>query len=353
MTSTSIPSSLATFEDMARRFALGELDDKQRLDVEERLVVDPEAHETLLLVADDLAEDYLDGALSERERRGFEQHYLAAGPEPRKRLQLLAALRSKATAAGQPRPVATPPPVTPRAASIGRLARVCLEYPQWASAALVALMVWSAFGGWLAIERVRQPGVTRPRNNVQTVPPAEVVPRGTPAPSPTTRVDRGAHERQADRPASAVEVDRPTPSPAVKNALPFGRPVSSLLPLQPVFRLRTGLQRSAGDMPRVLIPAGATIVQLDLELPPPAAGSSAHRATIVDPDGEPIYQVALRGVVPGTRATPLSVPTIYLPRGDYRVVVTAPASDGTAQTVATFPFRVLPEPPAARHQTPP
>ena len=59
-----------------KQFVLGALDDDHRLEVEQRLVTEPETFEALELVEAELVEAYAEDALSSAERLGFERHYL-------------------------------------------------------------------------------------------------------------------------------------------------------------------------------------------------------------------------------------------------------------------------------------
>src|SRR5215212_4438237 len=59
-----------------KRYLLGELDEEPRLEIEERLVMDPEFFELLGPSEDELTEEYVEGVLSPAERIGFERHFL-------------------------------------------------------------------------------------------------------------------------------------------------------------------------------------------------------------------------------------------------------------------------------------
>jgi hypothetical protein len=323
MTTPSAPP----FEAVARRFALGELDGATRLAVEERIVVDEEAHETLMLVADDLAEDYLDGALTDAERQGFEQHYLAIY-EHRAQLRLLEALRSRSTApASTPGPVPVPMPVPmpvskpwwQRAPLVGTVTRACREYPQWAAAALVALMAWGAGSTWLILRPVPATAENVAR------PPTVPEPRRQPTPQP-----------------ASGQVGGPSVAALREQFFTHAARVAALATTPPEVALRSGLERSGGSMPRLAVPRDAVIVRLRIEIPS-TPGLAAYRAAILDQDGGQVYEVALPRVGPATKVASVLVPTAYLPRGDYRAVVTASAADGTPQRVAAFPFRVIPD----------
>jgi hypothetical protein len=74
-----------------RRYVLGSLGEDSRLQLEEKLVQDPDTFELLGVVEDELAEAYLDGTLTESERLAYDQH------DHQEHLEFLDALRSRAS----------------------------------------------------------------------------------------------------------------------------------------------------------------------------------------------------------------------------------------------------------------
>jgi hypothetical protein len=123
-----------------RRYVLGSLEEDARLQIEEKLVQDPDTFELLGVIEDELAEEYLDGTLPEPERVAYEEH------DHRDDLEFFSALRARASAAP------AEPSRTPGWDPAGWLKGMVLQ-PAWlgaAAALLVATLVGSA---WL----VRQP----------------------------------------------------------------------------------------------------------------------------------------------------------------------------------------------------
>jgi len=64
-------------ESNLRKYLLGNVSEEVRLELEERLMSDGDFFEELLLVKDDLTEDYIDHSLSEDERNKFETNFLS------------------------------------------------------------------------------------------------------------------------------------------------------------------------------------------------------------------------------------------------------------------------------------
>lgn len=316
MTTSAHPS----FEQAARLYALGALDDPRSLEVEERLVTDPGAYETLLAVSDDLAEDYLDGALSEDDRRRFEAHYLAI-PENQDRVRLLRLLRSQADAAP-----------APRTSGVWATASDAVRrHPHLAAAAILVLATWGAVSTWLVFERQQ-------RNDVAgRVPPSSrPAPAADPPPTPTASAAADAALRE--------RVDA-----AVRARLSAEGPLASATEPRE-FRLNAGVNRGGGSLARVAIPADATFVRLRLDAPP-AIAAPPYRARIVDAEGEEVYAVQMRRPRTENDSLSLAVPAEHLVRGDYRLVLIGVDQTGAPLTVGSYPFRVTAD--AAASTSPP
>jgi len=78
-----------------RRFLLGDLNDEGREQVEKRIFTDGEYRQEVLIVEDELLEDYALGELSERERELFRLHYLST-PRQMQKLRVSRALNKYA-----------------------------------------------------------------------------------------------------------------------------------------------------------------------------------------------------------------------------------------------------------------
>lgn len=78
-----------------RRYLLGELNDTEREKVEERLFTDSSYNEEALIVEEELLEDYVGGALSDRERELFLKNYLTT-PRQRHKLKVAMAFERQA-----------------------------------------------------------------------------------------------------------------------------------------------------------------------------------------------------------------------------------------------------------------
>jgi hypothetical protein len=131
------------FEKTLRRYVLDTLEEESRLKLEELLVKDSDAFEALGVIEDELTEEYLDGALGEAEKLGFERHYLSA-PDRAREPEFFSALRARASvsAAGQPHVSRWDP---------ARWFRPVSLQPAWLGAAAAVLVLSLAANAWLAL----------------------------------------------------------------------------------------------------------------------------------------------------------------------------------------------------------
>jgi anti-sigma factor RsiW len=75
-----------------RKYLLGELSPAEQSEVEERLFLDGEYFQQLLMAEDDLVDDYVYGELSPDERERFDNHFLST-PERYESLRIAQALK--------------------------------------------------------------------------------------------------------------------------------------------------------------------------------------------------------------------------------------------------------------------
>lgn len=79
-----------------RRYLLGQLANSARDDVEQNILVNEELFAELLIVEDELTDEYIDGRLSQADRGNFESHFLAT-PERQQNLRFARALKRYVT----------------------------------------------------------------------------------------------------------------------------------------------------------------------------------------------------------------------------------------------------------------
>lgn len=80
-----------------RRFLLGEVDEEERERIERRFISDPEAYKKIVVVEDELIEDYLEDSLTASDREKFLAQY-GHTPKERRRLRIVNAIKEHAIA---------------------------------------------------------------------------------------------------------------------------------------------------------------------------------------------------------------------------------------------------------------
>lgn len=310
-------------EKTLRRYALGDVQDELRSELEELLVTDPDAFEALGVVEDELIEEYLDGAATEADRLAFEGNFLTS-PRREARLRFARALRSRARLGTRAKTTA------PRTGTQARW------QPPWLG--LAAALAVSLVGNvWLAIRRPVQPnaaGLPAPIAQVQPAPPLQPI-GAVPSEGEDARaaLQRERDERlRAEARVEALQKElRPPPGGVATFALAAGA-LRSSGHAQPV--------TSPGAMQRVTPPSGALAVRLRLEL----SGDDypLYWAALVDADGEELWSASrLKSETEGEESAVFIVlPAALLPRGDYQVKLRGGAERERLETVGAYPFRV-------------
>ena len=136
-----------------RRYLLGELSDSEREQLEQRLITDGDYKEEVLMVEEELLEDYLAGLLSPQERELFHKNYLSA-PLQKQKLRMAQALHKYAAQTKVPAPK-----------SEGRQSRIQwllnalhlhngLMQLSWAVLVLIVVLV----GAWWVVKTLRGDG---------------------------------------------------------------------------------------------------------------------------------------------------------------------------------------------------
>jgi hypothetical protein len=109
------------------------------------------------------------------------------------------------------------------------------------------------------------------------------------------------------------------------------------------FDLAGGAIRAGGSLPRVVVPAGAVVVELRVELA--ANDYPAYRAAVLDEDGKEVWSSSKLTAEEqgGAVAVLLPVPRTLLPAGDYQVKLSGVPPSGDPEALGSYPFRVTRE----------
>lgn len=296
--------------------------------IEESLIEDERYFDRMLLVENELIEDYLRGALAAQEEQRFNTHFLVT-PERREKLRYLRAL-------AVPTPVAPPDKVVQTASapatSSGWQSLFAFMRPPnlLTTAAAATVVLFLIFGAilWLTRQASRH-------EPLLTEDPTRRATQNTslsPSPSPTAATTSPAparppqHERSL-RPGGSV---RPAPSKPTQPASP-----------PTVFALVSGVLRGSGVGTEKRIEPGSKTVELNLRL-----DLEGHyddfRIIVEDSDGREVarrsrLKMLTKGGLPTVVA---SFPSTLFKPDDYTVILGG-KTDGEYRDVDRYSFRIL------------
>ncbi|MCI0491078.1 MAG: hypothetical protein L0229_31195 [Blastocatellia bacterium] len=94
-------------DEKLKRYLMGELSPQARIEIEDLYLADQDFYERLLIVEDDLIDDYVRGTLSARDRNLFEENFLCSG-ERRERVEIARTLIAYSDANASSRPASLP-----------------------------------------------------------------------------------------------------------------------------------------------------------------------------------------------------------------------------------------------------
>lgn len=100
------------FQERIRLYLLGQLSDAAREEIERELLQNDEVYTEVLILEDELTDDYLNGSLTPTQRADFERHFLAS-PERQDDLQFARALQRHIANAAGARAVRSQTPIAP------------------------------------------------------------------------------------------------------------------------------------------------------------------------------------------------------------------------------------------------
>jgi hypothetical protein len=263
-----------------RQYLLGILAPEQTVELEERLLIDGELYEELLIAEDELVDQFLSGEMPDGERETVETHFLRA-PARQEQLLFAQALK-KYVSTNAPQAVDDPGARQETAGESpsgerGRekkslLSRFFPRSPALAFSLACALLLIIVGGIWLA-NRIRN----RP-NEPRTVWAIELAP---------------------------------------------------------------GLQRDNGGIRNFAIPANIDAVRLQLDLAENQYQS--YEAVVLDVDGRSVTtRKNLKAQsANGHQIVPVDVDPALLAPGDYRVKLSGLSAGGSLENLGSYPFKVL------------
>jgi hypothetical protein len=276
-----------------KQYLLGKLDAAGRERFEQRVITDPEYKDVVLMIEEELIEDFVAGGLTEDERQEFIRHFLAT-PQQRQRVKDIEALHAyfkhganAQTTSPAPDPTQPWPQISDR-----------FRLREWfsARAVLAALLaVVLVVGLYVGIRYLRD----RSEANWSVAFGQE-----------WARLN-GPQNSTLQVPAALQVVLTPT------------------------------VTRGGGEMTRVIAPAGTERMQIQLRLPPKQYTS--YQATLLAVDGRESFPLPPLSpqTINGTQVLPLNIPVKLLPRGDYELEVHGVGDDNPDTNPTLYDFRLV------------
>jgi hypothetical protein len=311
-------NEISDSEDLLTRFLLGEATERERAEVEDRLLTDDGFYARLLAAESDLMDAYVRSELPHRERLQFEKIFFSSVGQ-RERVEFARGLAQSTTRAHQ-KESAKSREVAQRLAQSslrkGLLASLFATRPGLSYAVAAAAVAVVGIAVWFAVERMRA------RVELQQV-----------------RTEGVAPERPVERPrASGGETPAvvSTPEHELKRQTPPAVPVFATITLAP------GSLRDGAAGGNLIIARGATYVRLLLQLE--EDNYQSYRANVSTPEGQKVWTGAARkDRVRDAQSVTLTLPAASLKRGDYVVELSGAVAGARSQPAAHYSFRVTRE----------
>jgi hypothetical protein len=305
-----------------RRYLLGDLAEEQCEDLEERLLTDDETFQELLLVEDELVNDYVSGELPSVDREKFRNHFLCT-PDRRQKLEFASALRryvSETTAVQLSAKTRQP-----RAWTKSLAAWAGFQNPVAALSLAVVLVVVMAGGLWSIFE------IGRLQDQIGLILSQQLLASRQASDSQRQLAEQlrreqdraAALKHEVDRLAQAVDQRRDLPRPGIVSLM-----------------LTPGLVRSMEGSRKLTLTSGSTSVQLKLAV---TNDYDRYRAFLERNGGEEILVGDNLIAAPsGTgRLVNLTIPVDILAAGDYALKLKGIPPGGAAEDAGSYFFRVI------------
>lgn len=296
---------------LIRKYLLGSLDGEEREQLEERVLSDADFRDRVLLVEENLIEDYTDGVLNETERYGFRKMFYS-NPQRRIDVQVVAGLKLQAATNWWTRLFGAVQGIwKPHRATLASVGAAPLNsFSGFRKAAIAVALVTAVAIAFFVVQRFL---------------------RSQQAP-PSLTQDQQRHdliERELARLNTSASQSRPSALAAT---------------------LSPGLTRGSdtqptSEFPIVTLPRGAESAQLRLLLRSSDNEYRSFQAVLTPVGARESYDVVLKPVElsSGVPALILTLPTQVLDDGDYSVQLSGQAADGRTEALPdhNYYFRLV------------
>ena len=272
---------------LIRQYLLGELDEHEQEQLEQRVITNPDYKEQVLITEDELLEEFVNGTLSPRELESFNRMY--SSPAQRRKVKIAQALNRYAS---EHAPVVQPMAHRSWTRSLIDLFSTKTRFHQFSLAALILVL---AVGGSILVYWL------------------------------ISRVSSADYNAllQLNQPASEIL-----------------QPNSSIVSvsLQPL------LLRGTGESRTITITKETQTVQL--RLPDPSGGTYSFQATLKDREGAEVFSLGnlrTRQIDQHSELV-IQIPARMLKPQDYQLEISEQRADGTYEPPTTYPVRVVETP---------
>jgi hypothetical protein len=280
-----------------RRYLLGNLDDRRRQQLEERVLTSPDFKLQVMIAEDELAEDYVSGRLSSKDQKAFRRRLLLTR-EQNQRVEVIRALGAYAAPQPSVHVTVAANNIRARLAKGVKLPSFLLSRP-----ALILLGVTVILAVGVAFWLVRRSS------------------------SPPTNPDDLTRGREIEREVSRLN-SKPLPPELMAH-------ISSVI-LTPNL-----LRDAAGEMPKVETSSNVSVVQLHLKLP--LDGYESYQVALYTSKGiELLHHEGLASQSSGnSKDLIFNMPSSALHSDDYRLNLSGRRNTNSFEEVADYYFRVV------------
>ncbi len=326
------------YEDLVRRFLLGEMAEQERFEFEELFVADADLFEQINVIEGELIEKYVRGWMQPDERAVFEKNFLTTNKR-RERVEFSRALIIRVETKVKSDALADGATNASKKESFFGGIHNWFRLPQIAMVGAMGILI-ALFGTWLFFQNVglnRQEVVIQGNTEVLETPQTTISPELNISPenSPVNSNEKPEANERSPTPDNSANGSKDAPVPE-KTSVPTETPEIRRSPPNPVFALFPGTVRSNGKNNVLILRKNSTgaIFQLRLD----ATEYKIYAAQILNADGRVIAQ--FNNLKASKNSVRVFVSADKLSKGDYLMKLSGKNGADENDSVADFQFRV-------------
>ncbi|HST21596.1 MAG TPA: hypothetical protein VLR90_10790 [Blastocatellia bacterium] len=316
---------------LIKRYLLGELTEQEQKAVEERMMIDPDYYNSVLLAEDDLIDEYVSGELSGERRESFVSRFMSV---PRRQIKVtLSKLLVGYTLQNPNAKLAARNIGRERAGGLNWISPAPSRY--WVAACLLILLSLAFFTTWLLWENRRLNGEIREdrKATINQEDYEQIQKRLADTQAEARRSQQQLLDEQAARSRLEKELATLESSRNAEPELPKHKLAS--------FTISAGMLRDTGQPNIINLPRSVDVLQLKLRL-----NDDSHLLYYAEArmdEGKVIWQQNHLSAQQDkkTRAIVINLPAGKLNSGDYIVSLQDAQRKGEGEVIADYYFRIL------------